>query len=163
MKPQARAGLITRRVGEEVVVYDPGSHTAHCLNRTAALVFDAAQGEADVAGLADRLSEQQGSPIPEDVVRLAVTQLAEANLLDLGDPSREEPPSRRQVLRRVGIGMAVLTPAVVSLLVPTPAEALNTCIPHTACTTTNPGQPCWQGSTLECVNKQCTGNVGECL
>ena len=34
----------------------------------------------------------------------------------------------------MGLGAALLAPVVTSLLVPTPAEAADTCIPATACT-----------------------------
>jgi hypothetical protein len=70
--------------------------------------------------------------------------------------------SRREVLRNVGVGAVVLAPIVASLLVPTPAEAAATCIPITACTTTNVGQPCWvTNPTTDCALKNCLG-AGSC-
>ena len=66
-------------------------------------------------------------------------------------------------MRRLGLAAAALTPAVVSLVVPTPAEALNTCIPAASCNTTNGGQPCYTLAQAECATKICTGlAVGDC-
>jgi hypothetical protein len=163
VKPLARPGVIAKPIGDEVVVYDPLTHTAHCLNRTAAVVFRAADGRTSVAGIAAFLAAETGAEADEDVVWAALERLAEASLLDGALPPRPAAPSRRRAMRKVGLGVAALAPIVASLVVPTPAEALNTCIHKSACTTTNFGQPCYDLSPAECVNKQCTGNPGECL
>ena len=76
--------------------------------------------------------------------------------------SAESAPSRREVLRQVGLGAAVLAPAVASLLVPTPAEAAATCIPATSCTPADIGQPCYNGGPAECANHTCQG-AGLCV
>ena len=60
-------------------------------------------------------------------------------------------------MRRVGLGAAVLLPAVTSLLVPTPAEAANTCIPVESCPS-NTQQPCYNvNPTTECPTNKCIG------
>jgi hypothetical protein len=165
VKPLARADVIVRPVGDEVVVYDPATHKAHCLNRTAAAVFAAADGRTRVGGLAARLaSSAKGVEVPEDVVWTAIEQLSQAGLLESpwpGRPGAAPVTSRRQALRAVGL-VAALAPVVVSLAVPTPAEAANTCIPATACTTSNFGQPCYVLSQAECASKICTGTAGDC-
>ncbi len=51
------------------------------------------------------------------------------------------------MLRRVGIGAAFLLPAVVSVLVPTPAEALTTCVSDC---TGNLGKQCQYPAAAEC-------------
>jgi len=163
MKPLARSGVIARPVGDEVVVYDPATHMAHCLNRTAALVFRAADGRTSVAGLAVLLAEKTGAEAHQDLVWATLERLAEANLLEGSLPPRPAAPSRRQALRRLGIGVAALAPVVASLVVPTPAEAAPTCIQAMACTTMNTGQNCYVLSPLECATKACTGVAGECL
>jgi PqqD family protein of HPr-rel-A system len=162
VKPLARSGVIARPVGDEVVVYDPATHTAHCLNRTAALVFRAADGRTSVAALAAWLREETGAHADEDVVWATLDRLAEVNLLEARPASRPALPSRRRAMRRLGLAAAVLTPAVVSLVVPTPAEALNTCIPAASCNASNAGQPCYTLSQAECTSKICTGSVGDC-
>jgi hypothetical protein len=150
-------GLVVRDLGNETLVYDAGRHEAHCLNRTASLVFRHADGRRSAAEIAAALAAD------EEVVRLALRQLAEARLLDGGTgPAAEPTPApplpasgRREALRRVGLGAALLAPVVTSLLVPTPAEAANTCIQQAACTAAKYGQPCYVGGTTECTSKIC--------
>jgi hypothetical protein len=160
LKPRARTeGVIVRRIGDEVVVYDRERHLAHCLNRTAAVVFQSADGRRTVTELQALLGAESGCDVHEDVVWTSLDRLAEAHLLE-GDatPSRLGDHSRREALRQVGLGMAVLAPVIASLIVPTPAEAANTCIPASACTDQNIGQPCHNGNPgVECLNKTCQG------
>jgi hypothetical protein len=125
MKPAARrTGLVVRELPGELVVYDLERHQAHCLNRTAAAVFQGADGNRGLDELGALLGEGFERADREAAVRLALDQLASAGLLDPG----LQPPSRRSVLRRAGLGAALLLPAVVSMVAPTPAEAAATCI-----------------------------------
>jgi hypothetical protein len=155
MKPQTRrSGLLIRELPDELLVYDRDHHRAHCLNRTAALVFRHADGTRTPADLT-RLLGPAGAA-DEGLVRLALQQLAAAGLLKAGPSAAQdalpaEGMSRREVARRVGIAAAILLPAVVSIVAPTPAEAAATCVtdclsplqpPGTPCTTTVP--PCVQ-------------------
>src|SRR5262245_44532908 len=121
VKPRARSGLIARTVGEELVVYDPQTHVAQCLNRTAALVFQAADGCTSVAELSAELQRRAQVEVPHDVVWATLEKLAEAGLLEEQPPARPQEPSRRSAIRAVGV--AALAPIVASLVVPTPAEA----------------------------------------
>jgi hypothetical protein len=157
---------VVRDLGDETLVYDVERHQAHCLNRTAALVFRHVDGRRSVADIAAALSVPGGGAAGEDVVRLALRQLAEARLVE--EAATEPAPSlaspgRREALRRVGVGAALLAPVVTSLLVPTPAEAAATCIPQSACTAAKYGQPCYVLSQSECTNKICIdGPPGLC-
>jgi hypothetical protein len=164
MRPVARTtGLVIRELGDETVVYDVERHVAHCLNRTAALVLRHADGRRSVADMATALASACGSAVDEGVVRLTLQKLAEARLLEDGGGQAEgtpplASPGRREALRRVGLGAALLAPVVTSLLVPTPAEAAATCIPQTACTAAKYGQPCYVLVQSECASKICIDN-----
>jgi hypothetical protein len=164
MKPAARTtGLVIRDVGGETVVYDVERHEAHCLNRTAALVFRHADGTRSLPELAAVLASESGSCMDGQAVRLALEQLAGANLLEGRNAQRgPDPPlasaGRRQAMLRVGLGAAFLAPVVTSLLVPTPAEAAGTCIPQAACTPAKYGQDCYVLSKAECGTKICMDN-----
>jgi len=169
VKPRGRTdGLVVRDLPGEIVVYDLGSHRAHCLNRTAAFVFRHADGRRTVADLAVALAEDAGAAADERVVHLTLDRLAEAGLLASGPV--QEPPgglspaeaSRREAIRRVGLGAAVLLPIVTSLLVPTPAEAA-TCIRGDSCPGNNQ-QFCYNtDSENECPTCQCVAlNVCAC-
>ena len=154
MRPRARAaGLVVRDLPGEVLVYDRDSHQAHCLNRTAAFVFRAADGQRTVADLARLLASDRGAPVDEGIVHLALEQLDAARLLEAGPANG----SRRELLKRVGLGAVILLPAVTSLLVPTPAEAANTCIPVESCPG-NTQQPCYNvNPNTECPTNKCIG------
>jgi len=154
MKPQTRrSGLLIRELPDELVVYDQEQHRAHCLNRTAALVFRNADGSRSLAELA-RLPGANA-----EVVAVALDQLAAAGLLESGAAEREDAPgmSRREVARRVGLAAAVLLPAVVSIVAPTPAEAAATCV--TSCAGQPIGTPCTSFGANPCT-ETCTASVG---
>jgi hypothetical protein len=147
MKPVARRDrLLTRDLPDELLVYDRDAHRAHCLNRTAAVVFRHADGTRTVADLALLLAPGADRAAGEAVVAEALARLAEAGLLEGGPATSAW--SRREVVRRVGIGAAFLLPAVASVVAPTPAEAVATCIED--CTGQLYGTPCnCVGSTTE--------------
>jgi len=159
MKPVARRnGLVVRDLADEVVVYDKERHEAHCLNGTAATIFRNADGRRSVSDLAVLLSAD-GGPGAEELVEMALGQPGEARLLE-GDPSpvAERGLPRRDAMRRVGMGAAVLIPLVTSILAPTPAEAAATCVND--CTGQPPGTPCSCIGITPCVDT-CLGG-GNC-
>jgi hypothetical protein len=152
MRPRARsAGLVIRDLPDEVVVYDTARHQAHCLNRTAGFVFRRADGRRTVAEIAALL----GPGADDGLVHAALDQLAAAGLVETCPAPA---PSRRELLRQVGLGAVLLAPIVTSLLVPTPAQAAATCIPASSCTAGNVGQPCWNSNpATECSINSCQG------
>ncbi len=158
MKPVARkSGLVVRDLADEVVVYDTERHEAHCLNRTAAVVFRHADGHRDVSDLAALLSAD-GAPGAEGFVEMALGQLGEARLLESAPPSISKPGlARRDAMRRVGLGAAVLLPLVTSVLAPSPAEAAATCqTPPSPCAGQSNGTPC-TCSTPPCLSSCLSG------
>jgi hypothetical protein len=124
MKPVTRrAGLLIRELPDELLVYDRRSHRAHCLNRTAATVFLRADGTRTMAEIARLVAPDETAGEP--VVAEALDRLGEAGLVEVGPP--ESVLTRRDVVRRMGLGAAILLPAVASILAPTPAEAAASC------------------------------------
>jgi len=158
MRPLARsAGLVIRDLPDEIVVYDSRSHQAHCLNPTAALVFRNADGRRPVAEIAALL----GPGADHALVHAALEQLTAAGLLETCPASAAPAPSRRELLRQVGLGAVLLAPVVTSLLVPTPAEAAATCIPAANCNAGNVGQPCYNSNPVtECSLNVCQTGGG---
>ena len=143
MKPVARrTGLVVRELADEVVVYDEERHEAHCLNSTAATVFRNADGQRSVSDLAAVLGGQGAEA--EELVRMALGQLGDARLLETPHaPAPEMGLARRDAMRRVGLGAAILLPLVTSVLAPTPAEAAATCAEGAgACSGQSDGTPC---------------------
>ncbi len=161
MKPVARReGVLIRELPGELLVYERSGHRAHCLNRTAGAVFKNADGTRTVADLA-RLLAPHGDPAgSEAVVGEALARLDEAGLLEVGGPAGGW--SRREWVRQVGIGVAVLLPAVASIVVPAPAEAAATCV--TSCTGKPNGTPCTcfgaDPCTASCDTSLCSDGGG---
>jgi hypothetical protein len=163
MKPVARkSGLVVRDLADEVVVYDTDRHEAHCLNRTAAVVFRHADGKRDISDLAALLSAD-GAPGAEGFVGMALGQLGEAGLLESAPSSPTVPGlARRDAMRRVGLGAAILLPLVTSVLAPSPAEAAATCVVGDAGCAVGPQPP---GTPCTCTVPPCLGTcdgAGNC-
>jgi hypothetical protein len=166
--PRARAGeLIVRRLGDETLVYDRSTDRAHCLNRTASLVFHRCDGRTSPQELVRALGDELGGPpdaVPAGFVDLALERLGAAGLLEDVPPNEGRPrvlaPSRREALR--ALGTAAL-PAVLSILAPTPADA-QTCIPRDGtCSSSQqccPDAPCCRQRGPR--PPQCTPGGGNC-
>lgn len=162
MNPRARReGLVVRPLPDELVVYDVERHQAHCLNRTAALVFRRADGQHTVGDIAGALRRELKIPDTERLAWLALHRLDRAHLLDQvpAPLSGLAGASRRDLLRRAGLAAALL-PAVASILAPTAAEAANTCVQD--CTGQGFGVPCYNNSSSDCgIICACDG-AGSC-
>lgn len=157
MKPVARReGVLVRELPGEMLVYEQGEHRAHCLNRTAAAVFANADGTRTVAELARLVAPGADVAESEGVVEEALARLADAGLLEpTGAPGGW---SRREWVRRAGLGAALLLPAVASIVVPTPAEAAATCA--STCVGKSDGTPCScfgaDPCTATCISNSCS-------
>jgi hypothetical protein len=153
LAPEARKeGLIVHSLSDEVLVYDLDQHKAHCLNKTAALVWNRCDGKTSVAELARKLGDEVGAPVDEQMVLLALDQLGRTRLLrQKTAPARTTGLSRRELIKRAGIGAAIALPIVTSILAPTPAQAATLCSSvvcsaasgcPTGCVCTAVGSPC---------------------
>ena len=122
-----RDNLVVTDAADEVLVYDLQRHQAHCLNRTAALVWRSADGQRSVSALAALLEESFHTPTSEAVVWLALRQLGDAHLLNERTPFLQgDLTSRRALLRRASVGLVagtLLLPAVQSIVAPRAAQA----------------------------------------
>lgn len=133
-KPLARTkGLVVNELPEEIVVYDRGSHKAHCLNRTAALVWKRCDGRTTPARIAQLVGQDLNSRVGEDLVWYALEQLAKDRLLTekvVPRPSGDDAAaftaarlSRRELVRRLGLAAVVALPLITTIVAPTPVEA----------------------------------------
>ena len=67
--PLARSeGLLVEELGDETLVYDRESHEAHCLNRSAALVWRHCDGTTTVADMVSLLQQELDIPADESMV-----------------------------------------------------------------------------------------------
>jgi Coenzyme PQQ synthesis protein D (PqqD) len=125
--PRARKDTLLRTdLADEVVVYDNDSKQAHSLNRLAVSVWSNCDGQNDVSELAHRVSSEIGAIVDELTIRRALRQLEAAHLLASHlEVSGAKTIGRRRMLQRAGQmgAVAVATPVVASILVPTAAAA----------------------------------------
>src|ERR1700722_19098807 len=118
--PRARRdGLLEEAVGEELLLYDQSTHTAHCLSPIAACVWRHCNGWRDVAALAQLVG------VNDDLVANLLLELETEDLLD-GEQQLEQGGvriSRRDALGRAARYGVVATPGslVVSAIASTPA------------------------------------------
>ena len=81
--PRARKDhLVVKEMPDEVLIYDLQNDKAHCLNHTAALVWNYCDGRTSVATMTGRLKRELDIPVDERVVWLALDQLSRNNLLE---------------------------------------------------------------------------------
>ena len=144
--------LVVDELPDEVLIYDLDSHRAHCLNQTAALVWQQCDGKSSPARMARRLEQKLQAPCREELVWLALRQLDRLQLLEqaIKLPPQLLGMSRRQMIRNLGLAAAVAVPLVTSIVAPTAAEAA-TCV--------SSGQPC--STTIMCCSVLgCSGIPG---
>jgi coenzyme PQQ synthesis protein D (PqqD) len=112
--------LVVQELLDEVLVYDLRSHTAHCLNKTSALIWSHCDGKTTAAEISALLEKESGAPVGEDAVWFALNKLSKANLLQepIVLPQAKAGMSRRSAIRRLGVG-ALMIPAVMTIVAPT--------------------------------------------
>lgn len=129
MKPEARdTRLVVRELPEETLVYDLENDRAHCLSRTAALVWRLCDGKNTVEAMATRLRAEGHVQANEDMVWMALERLGKARLLQdrVMRPATAPNLARRRMmmssLRAVG-----MLPFVTSIVAPNAAQAASSC------------------------------------
>lgn len=121
-----KEGLLVETLPDEVLVYDLDRKKAHCLNQTAALIWQHCDGRTPVSEIARALSDHLNAPVDEEVVWYGLNHLSKTRLLEeeIARPGEKPNVSRRDLIRK--IGLAVSVPLVISVLAPQ-ASATNSC------------------------------------
>jgi hypothetical protein len=156
-KPVARKeGLVIERLAEEVLVYDTDRDRAHCLNETAAFVWQRCDGRNTTTEIARLLGKEINAHVDEKLVWLALDQLGRNHLLQNrpAAPASFAGLNRREMVRALGLAAAVAVPVVTSIIAPTPVQAV-TCVPSGGVCTSSP-QCCPPGTGV------CDG-TGHCV
>lgn len=152
-----REDLIVEELPNEVLVYDLKTDKAHCLNRTAALIWKNCDGEKTEGEIASLLEDELKTPMSMQVVMLGLEELAGNGLLkeDASAPPRAR-VSRRRLIQQLGLTAAIALPVIMSLSVPAAAGAGSAADPCVA----NPradGCPCTLNT--DCDSGDCTGGI----
>jgi len=116
--PRARGeNIVSRRVQDELIIYDKARDVATCLNSFAADVWARCDGQSSPVAIAQALSQSRPEPVDERAVWLAVNRLSRAKLLE--EPIKIPPAvpgraNRRELLRQLGLGAAAAVPVSAS-------------------------------------------------
>ncbi len=124
-------GLTISTLDDEVLVYDPEARRASCLNGFAAGVLELCDGQRSASDITRELPFKD---VDERMVTLALADLQKAQLLQdrvSFAAIAHAGTSRRDLLKRIGMGSAVAVPIIAGIALPTAAQAL-TCLPDTA-------------------------------
>lgn len=151
--PRARTEkLLIKELEDETLVFDLERNRAHCLNRSAALIWKHCDGKTSIRDISKAVSGELHSRVDERAIWFAVSQFNKDHLLDEQLPL---PPhivasgmNRRQMMRTLGIAAAVAVPLVTSIVAPTAVQAVS-CLPS--------GQACT--AAAECCSGLCNSNV----
>jgi hypothetical protein len=141
--------IIARELGGELLIYDLTNDHAHCLNRTAAIVWKGCDGTKGVGELAEALRCDIGPEAGEEVVRLAIRQLGRRGLLEDGWREYAAPFVTRRELLTKYLPTALALPAVMSIVAPTEAQAVSCLAGGLSCT-----------SDAQCCSNNCVINTG---
>jgi hypothetical protein len=115
--PAARfQNLVVTETADEVLLYDTEKHHIHHLNATTAAVWRLCDGRNRIGDIARLAGQAMGASVDEATVRLALTKLDDAGLLQqsLVDDLRMSRMSRRTFMQRAGVASAIAMPAIVS-------------------------------------------------
>ena len=151
-----RADMVVQEADGETLIYDLKSNKAHCLNRTAALVWKNCDGKRTAEELARKLESETGETVSVEVVWLAVAQLGRRRLLK--EPVRRTHSStlisRRELARRLGIATALTLPFIASIKAPAAIQAASGGCVNTA------GAACGGANPPCCAPMRCSDPAG---
>jgi hypothetical protein len=143
--PRARTdNLVIRELDDETLVYDTERDKAHCLNQTAALIWQACDGKTTATQAARALGQQLETTVDADLVWLAVKQLQRFHLVDA---SGESPSVSRRELVLKYAPVALALPLIMSISTPAPAQAASCGGQGAVCGGSNP--PCCPGCSCD--------------
>lgn len=153
--PQSRKdNLVVQETNGEVLIYDLNDNRAFCLNETSALVWNLCDGKSSISDISSSISKQLKTPANEGLIWLALEQLKKENLIvnEITTPAGYEGLSRREVIKKVGLGSMIALPIVSSLIAPTGAMSASVaCAGVRQCPQGNP--QCTTCTTaMSCVN-----------
>ena len=123
--------LVVQEADGEVLIYDLTENKAFCLNETSALIWQLCDGKKSLTEMSIELGKKLNSPASEGLVWLGLEQLKKENLIEneVTVPIDLVGMSRREVIRKVGIGSMIAIPIISSLIAPTAAQAQTTACP----------------------------------
>ncbi|HXX24322.1 MAG TPA: PqqD family protein [Terriglobia bacterium] len=129
MKPLARKNdLYAENLPGEVVLYDKTNNKVHCLNKTAAAIWESCDGTRTVDDLAQLVEAKLGAPTNREVVLLALQELEKAGLMEVGASVIPDAgfTSRREAVGKIALAGTAL---VATIIAPAPAAHASSSVP----------------------------------
>lgn len=125
-----RDNLVVQEIDGEIMIYDLTDNKVFCLNETSALIWQLCDGNKSALEISKLVSKKLNSSANEELVWLALEQLSKENLIR---PKFEMENiltglSRREVIKRIGLGSMVALPIVASMVAPMAVHANSACI-----------------------------------
>jgi hypothetical protein len=128
-----RRDISIQQVGAETLIYDERRHQAFCLNESSSVIWKLADGARTIAEICVEASVELQTAVSEDFVLFALAELRREGLVEEASVVEAGPAvSRRALLRGIGIGSALLLPAVAAIVAPTAAQAYSGCFDCTS-------------------------------
>jgi len=114
--------IVTQELPGELLIYNLATDRAFCLNETATFVWREADGRKSVGEIKELMEREFKTLVNEDLVRLALEQLARDGLLESAWEEKAEEKfagmTRREVVRRIGVSSLIALPVIASLATP---------------------------------------------
>jgi hypothetical protein len=124
--PKSRQSeIVVQEFEKEILIYDLSINKAYCLNETSTLVYQLCNGKNTVTEISNLISKKLNQPVTEDLVWLALDSFKQDNLLEQSKQFEINfnNLSRRQVIKRIGLGSMVMLPLISSIIAPSSAQA----------------------------------------
>jgi hypothetical protein len=127
--------VLVQELPDETLVYDLKRNKAHCLNRTAALVWRHCDGRTTVGEIAEVLHKELNLPVNEQIVWQTLHRLQRADILSEFVPPawKRDRIARRDWLRKLGVA-AIFVPAVMTVFAPAASAAASCASTFPGCT-----------------------------
>lgn len=149
--PRARSvDVVIQKLDREILIYDLKTDKAYSLNETSAIVYQSCDGETSFDDL------RSGHRFTDDLIFLALDELKRENLIE-ADKALVSPlagMSRREAIRRAGLGTMIALPLISSLTAPTAAHAQSAdfVCSETSCIC---GFPSGDATSTSCTSEDC--------
>ena len=120
MRAKRVDGVRIERAADEILAVKKASLEAHALNESASVVYELCDGKSSVAEMAAEIQRRTGLPADEEIVNLALAELADAGLVVLDNAEPSPAPTRRSLLRRFALtgAAAAMLPIVETIVLP---------------------------------------------
>lgn len=142
-----KENLVTHDSEEETLIYDLDQDKAFCLNQTSAIVWRFCNGKNSISDISKNLSKHFNIPVDENFVWFILEQLGKKNLIrNVPEmPAELGGLSRRDVIKRIGLGTMIALPVISSLIAPLATHAASG-------TNLAAGRPCTRSSQCSSSN-----------